>query len=146
MGDKKALIAGQWVESESGKWIDVLDKGTGEVMGRVPSCTPKDVDRAIEAAKEGHKALAALSVRERVDLLYAAFAIGERRQEEMAQAMAMEVGKTLAEAREEVSDYALVDFVSAAERASSASAAPRIPPSRRRPTTSASTSLTSHWA
>ena len=115
VGDKKALIAGEWVESESGKWIDVLDKGTGEVMGRVPSCTAKDVDRAVEAAKEGHKALAALSVRERIELLYAAFAIGERRQEEMAQAMAMEVGKTLAEAREEVTDYALVDFVSAAE-------------------------------
>jgi len=115
VGDKKALIAGEWVESESGRWIEVLDKGTGEVMGRVPSCTPKDVDRAVEAAKEGHKALAALSVKERIQLLYKAFAIGERRAEEMSLANSMEVGKTIAEAREEVIDYALVDFTSAAE-------------------------------
>jgi len=48
----KMFIGGQWVDSSSGRWIDVRSPATGEVVGRVPEGTAEDVDRAVAAARE----------------------------------------------------------------------------------------------
>jgi len=46
------LIGGEWVDSSSGEWIDVIAPATGEPVGRVPAGTEADVDRAVRAARE----------------------------------------------------------------------------------------------
>lgn len=45
------LINGEWVASESGETIDVVDPGTEDVIGQVPRADSSDVDRAVAAAR-----------------------------------------------------------------------------------------------
>ena len=50
--EKKALINGEWVESESGERFEVRYPGDGRVVGTAPICTRKDVQRAVEPQKK----------------------------------------------------------------------------------------------
>lgn len=113
--DKKVLIGGAWVESESGDRFEVTSPGDGTVIGSVPRCTERDVQAAIEAARDGQRALAALSVKRRAELLWEAARIAERRAEEDAQVLCREVGKTIREARDEIRTYSNPHYVEAAE-------------------------------
>ena len=45
-------VGGQFVKSDAKNKIDVISPNTEEVIGRVPDATPKDVDRAVAAARE----------------------------------------------------------------------------------------------
>ncbi len=45
----KTYIGGKWIET--GKTIDVIDKYTSEVIGKVPKAGKDEVNMAIEAAK-----------------------------------------------------------------------------------------------
>ena len=45
------FIDGERVEASSGEWFDVRNPATGEIIARVPSATPADVDRAVAAAR-----------------------------------------------------------------------------------------------
>jgi betaine-aldehyde dehydrogenase len=47
----KMFIDGEAVESSSGEWLDVRNPATGDLVGRVPSATEADVDRAVKAAR-----------------------------------------------------------------------------------------------
>ncbi len=48
---EKIFVGGQWVDSTGSGSIDVINASTEEVMGRIPECTPEDVDKAVAAAK-----------------------------------------------------------------------------------------------
>jgi len=113
--EKKVFLGGEWVESESGGRVEVQYPGDGRVFGTVPKCTRKDVQKAIDAAIEGQKAMARLSVMARVNLLYKALEIAKRRTDEASQILCMEVGKTIHEARDEVGVYSWSHFTKAAE-------------------------------
>ena len=56
MKDLKMYINGKFVESRSGKWIDVLNPSTEEVTSRQPEGTVEDVEEAIDAAVQAQKA------------------------------------------------------------------------------------------
>ena len=79
---KKALIGGEWVESESGERFEVKYPGDGSVIGTAPACTRKDAQKAIDAAIEGQKALAKLSLVKRIELLHKATELAKKRDEE----------------------------------------------------------------
>ena len=49
-------INGQFCESSDGKWIDVLNPSTEEVISRQPEGTIEDVNRALDAARAAQKA------------------------------------------------------------------------------------------
>ncbi|MCM3005285.1 aldehyde dehydrogenase [Priestia koreensis] len=51
----KLYINGEYVESESNEFIDVLNPATEEVIARIPSSTEGDADRAVRAAYEAQK-------------------------------------------------------------------------------------------
>ena len=51
MKDLKMYINGRFVESRSGKWIDVLNPSTEEVISRQPEGTIEDVNEALDAAR-----------------------------------------------------------------------------------------------
>jgi acyl-CoA reductase-like NAD-dependent aldehyde dehydrogenase len=68
-GDRPMYIGGEFVESESGQWMETVNPATGEVHGRVPAGTVADVDRAVKAAAEAQKDWAARSVWERGELI-----------------------------------------------------------------------------
>src|SRR5207247_3936253 len=47
----RLFIGGRWVAPSGSEMIDVHNAGTGEVMGRVPAGSAKDVDAAVAAAR-----------------------------------------------------------------------------------------------
>jgi len=65
MKDLKMYINGRFVEARSGRWIDVLNPSTEEVVSRQPEGTIEDVDEALDAARKAQKAWAALPAIER---------------------------------------------------------------------------------
>lgn len=48
----KNLLGGEWVESESGKLIEIISPVDGSLIGRVQAMTQNEVDRAVENTKE----------------------------------------------------------------------------------------------
>ena len=51
---KSMFINGEWVKSESGKYFDVCNPATNDVIAQVPEASESDVSAAIDAARE-HK-------------------------------------------------------------------------------------------
>ncbi|GAA3678761.1 aldehyde dehydrogenase family protein [Nocardioides ginsengisoli] len=93
---KLMLIGGQWVESVTGAWREVLSPGRhGEVLAQVPSGDKEDVDRAVRAARAAFPAWRDqhFTGRQRV-LLTIADAI-DARAEDLAQITAADTGNAL---------------------------------------------------
>jgi aldehyde dehydrogenase (NAD+) len=90
------LIGGEWVESVTGAWREVLSPGRhGEVLAQVPSGDKEDVDRAVRAARAAFPAWRDqhFTGRQRV-LLRIADAI-EERAEDLARITAADTGNAL---------------------------------------------------
>ena len=47
----RLLIDGEFVESRSTVWRDIVNPATQEVLARVPFATPEEVDRAVASGK-----------------------------------------------------------------------------------------------
>jgi aldehyde dehydrogenase (NAD+) len=91
----KHYIAGEWTAPENPELIDVISASTEEVMGRVPSGSARDVDRAVSAAREAFESWSRTSVAARADFLERiGKALGERA-EEMTRTITGEVGMPL---------------------------------------------------
>ena len=94
MKDLKMYINGKFVDSRSGKWIDVLNPSTEEVIARQPEGTKEDVDEALDAARKAQKEWEKTPAIERaVYLLKMAEGIKERR-DEFIEIIMREQGKT----------------------------------------------------
>lgn len=102
MKDLKMYINGRFCESRSGKWIDVLNPSTEEVISRQPEGTIEDVNEALDAAKAAQKAWAKVPAVERAAYLKK-LANGIRaRREEFIDIIMREQGKTIGWATVEV--------------------------------------------
>lgn len=97
---KKMLLAGEWVERE--KVIEVYDPKDNRLIATVPAASADDMQRAIEAAKEGVKIAAGMPVHQRMSILHHAADLMEARHEEFATTISSEGSKTIREARKEV--------------------------------------------
>jgi acyl-CoA reductase-like NAD-dependent aldehyde dehydrogenase len=53
----KMLIDSQWVDASDGKWREVRNPGTGEVIDKVPQATLDDAKGALEAAQHAKEAM-----------------------------------------------------------------------------------------
>jgi len=95
-GDRLMYIGGEFVESESGAWMESVNPATGEVHGRVPAGTAADVDRAVNAAHEAQPAWAAKSVWERGKLLRDLAAEIQRRADDVVELEAADTGNSIA--------------------------------------------------
>lgn len=102
MKNLKMYVNGKFVESKSGKWIDVLNPSTEEVVSRQPDGTVEDVNEAIDAAEAAQVAWAKTPAIERAQYLHK-MADGIRgRYDEFVDIIVKEQGKTLAWAKIEV--------------------------------------------
>ena len=102
MKNLRMYINGKFCESRSGKWIDVLNPSTEEVISRQPEGTIEDVNEALDAAKAAQKSWAKLPIIERAAYLRK-LADGIRaRREEFIDIIMREQGKTLTWATVEV--------------------------------------------
>jgi malonate-semialdehyde dehydrogenase (acetylating) / methylmalonate-semialdehyde dehydrogenase len=97
-------IAGRWTPATAATGVlDVSNPATGELLARVPLSGAADLDAAVRAAREALPEWRAVSTIGRARKL---FELRERlvaRSEELARSVTTEMGKTLADARAEVS-------------------------------------------
>ena len=102
MHDKFGLfIDGSWHGKSTGGTLDVTDPATGEVIGTVPSASPDDTRSAIASAEQGLKIWRQTLAWNRAEVLHAAATLMQSRIDEAAKRIALETGKTLAQARRE---------------------------------------------
>ncbi len=97
-----STIGGTAHPSAGDRWIDSVNPSdASDIVARVPEGTPDDVHAALRAASDALPAWRALTGMQRAEHLHRWAAVLAERQEALAQAMAREVGKPIAEARGE---------------------------------------------
>ncbi len=96
------LINGQWRDSSSGDYIEVIDPATEEAFARVPAATLDEVNRALDAAKRAFPPWSRLSPDQRAAYLWRASRVLEERKETVGRVLTREQGKPLMEAIGEV--------------------------------------------
>jgi len=111
---QQALIDGTWVDGSRGTF-EVRAPFDRSVIGTVARCGQEEVDRAVAAARAAQPAWGGMPLLDRVDLMYRAHALCKERNEEIARTISREMGKTIREAREEMTQYACEHFRRAAE-------------------------------
>lgn len=99
---ERALIDGQWVESEGGICFDVNDPATGECLAHVARCGSRETEQAVLAARRAFPAWAARTARERAEPLKRWAALILENVEDLAAILTAEQGKPLQDARNEV--------------------------------------------
>ena len=97
----KMYIGGQWVDKA--KTVPVINPFDGSQIGTVPRGDGADVEAAITSAVRGAAVMANLTGYQRFAILRKAADLIEERREDLARTITMEEGKTIAEARTEVS-------------------------------------------
>jgi succinate-semialdehyde dehydrogenase/glutarate-semialdehyde dehydrogenase len=103
------VVAGRWVESESGARMEATSPATGEGIGTVPKGTREDAQRAIAAANVAWREWAARSPFERAAALERVAELIVERRDDLARALTLDQGKPLyAEAYGEVDE--LVEY------------------------------------
>jgi succinate-semialdehyde dehydrogenase/glutarate-semialdehyde dehydrogenase len=99
----RLFIGGEWVESTSGRSIQVHDPATGAVIKTIADASVDDAGRAMDAAAAAQDDWGTTPPRVRGEILRRAFDLLQERADEFALLMTLEMGKPLAEARGEVS-------------------------------------------
>jgi len=97
----KMYVAGEWIDKD--KKIEVVNPYDGKVFETVPKGDPRDVDRALESAVDGAKAMAKLPAHERSRILKRAADLLEALVEDFARTITLEEGKAISESRTEAS-------------------------------------------
>jgi len=109
-------VGGRWVPADDGGRFAVIDPATGEEIAQVANGTVADAQRCVDAADAAAAGWAATSPRQRSEILRRAFDLMTERSEQIAELMVRENGKSLADARSEVT-YAAEFFRWYAEEA-----------------------------
>ena len=94
MKDLKMYINGEFVESSNGKYIEVLNPSTEEVISRQPEGTIEDCERALDAARAAQKEWAKTPACERAVYLTKMAEGIRKREKEFVEIIMREQGKT----------------------------------------------------
>ncbi|PLZ02204.1 aldehyde dehydrogenase family protein [Burkholderia sp. WAC0059] len=92
-------IDGQWVEPALPAWFDLVNPATEATFGRLALGSAADVERAVVAARRAFATYSETGVAERIALLSRILQIYERRIDEFAEAMRVEMGSPITFAR-----------------------------------------------
>jgi succinate-semialdehyde dehydrogenase/glutarate-semialdehyde dehydrogenase len=101
-GSRGLFIAGKWREANGGQRFDVLDPADGSVLTDVADGDVHDAVAALDAAVAVQAEWAATAPRERGEMLRRSFEAIMDRADDFAELISLEMGKTLAEAKGEV--------------------------------------------
>ena len=102
MKDIGHFIAGERVAGDSGQSGPIFDPATGEETGRVAFADAALVDRAVQAAKAAFPAWSQLSLLRRARVMFKLKELLERNTDRLARLITEEHGKTLDDAKGEV--------------------------------------------
>ena len=98
----KNFINGEWVESRTEEYIDVVNPATKEVVAQVPLTTKEELNEVAELAAESFKTWSTTPVPKRSKILFKFQNLLMENQEELARLITLENGKNLKEALGEV--------------------------------------------
>lgn len=89
----KNYINGEWVESKTDKYEDVVNPATKEVLCQVPISTKEDIDYAAQTAAEAFKTWSKVAVPRRARILFNFQQLLSQHREELAHLITIENGK-----------------------------------------------------
>lgn len=98
----QAFINNQWVDGENGATFDVSNPARGDVIAQVADLSRADLARAIDGAEAAQKKWAALTAKERCNILRNWYNLMMEHQSDLAMILTAEMGKPLAEAMGEI--------------------------------------------
>src|ERR1700733_14405537 len=88
----KVFIGGEWIEPAGADPLPVVNSTTEETIATIPGCTPVEVDKAVEAARDAFDGWSRTPRGERAEALAAiAAGLGERA-EELTDTITAELG------------------------------------------------------
>jgi succinate-semialdehyde dehydrogenase / glutarate-semialdehyde dehydrogenase len=99
---KQLLIGGEWRDAAEGATLEVEDPATGEPLCEIADATPEDAKAALDAACDAQAEWAASQPNERSEILYRCFEALNERADELATLMTLEMGKSVAESKAEI--------------------------------------------
>src|SRR5437764_9105391 len=95
-------VNGEWRESNSADWQDVVNTATSEVLARVPLSSGAEVAQTIEAGAAAFPAWRRTPPEDRIQPLFKLKQLLEEHLGELARIITLENGKTLAESKAEL--------------------------------------------
>ena len=98
----KLLIGGQFVESQTTEWRDVVNPATQQVLARVPFATAEEIDAAVASAKEAFKTWKKTPIGARARVFLKLQQLIRENMGELAAMLTAEQGKTLPDAEGDV--------------------------------------------
>ena len=98
----KLLINGEFVESKTDQWRDVVNPATQEVLARVPFATQDEINAAVANAKEAFKTWRKTPIGARARIFLKYQQLIRENMKELAAILTAEQGKTLADAEGDV--------------------------------------------
>src|SRR2546429_1231740 len=109
-------VAGEWVTPRDEEWgIDVNPSDATQILAQIPRGDLAVIDRAVDAAQSAFRVWKAKTGTEKADILYRAANLLAERRQELGTLVALEVGKPVGEAVEEVDRGAMILGYFAAE-------------------------------
>jgi malonate-semialdehyde dehydrogenase (acetylating)/methylmalonate-semialdehyde dehydrogenase len=102
MEELKHFINGAYVAGTSGRFSEVRNPATGEVIAKVPLATPAELDAAVEKAAAAQKEWAKVNPQRRARIFMKFGALLNENMDRLAECMSREHGKTLPDARGDV--------------------------------------------
>ncbi len=98
----KLLINGEFIESKTDQWRDVVNPATQEVLARVPFATQDEINAAVANAKEAFKTWRKTPIGARARIFLKYQQLIRENMKELAAILTAEQGKTLADAEGDV--------------------------------------------
>lgn len=96
------LIDGQWRDSRSKELLEITDPTTQGILALVPKATPEEIEAAVAGARNAFLSWREVPLPERARLMLRYQHLLKEHHDELAQILAGDTGKTLADARGEV--------------------------------------------
>lgn len=102
LNNAQLLINGEFVESKTQQWQDIVNPATQEVLGRVPFATPDEVNAAIAAAQNAFADWRQTPIQARMRIMLKLQELIRTNAKEIAKVLTAEQGKTLADAEGDI--------------------------------------------
>jgi malonate-semialdehyde dehydrogenase (acetylating)/methylmalonate-semialdehyde dehydrogenase len=96
------FINGEWVDSPSSEWRDVVNPATGEILAQVPLADAAEVNCAVEAAAAAFPAWRRTPPEDRIQPLFKLKMLLEQHIDDIGRIITQENGKTFTEAKAEM--------------------------------------------
>ncbi len=98
----KLLINGEWVESKTTEWQDIVNPATQQVLARVPFATADEVNAAIDAAQRAFQTWKLTPIGARMRIMLKLQALIREHSKRIAAVLSAEQGKTIADAEGDI--------------------------------------------